>query len=106
MQRDAPLRFAPEEGSQSANPPPSSRAGTVGHLGLPIDLSYNEVARTLKISKSVAGKYVSLARAAAVDWEAAQTLTDEELEARLYRPALPRSSQQLARSDPCRRQWH
>jgi hypothetical protein len=75
-------------------------------LHLQAGLSYNEVARTLKSSKSVAGKYVSLARAAAVDWEAAQTLTDEELEARLYRTALPRSSQQLARSDPCRRQWH
>jgi transposase len=65
-------------------------------LHLQAGLSYNEVARTLKISKSVAGKYVSLARAAAVDWEVAQTLTDEQLEARLYRPALPRSSQQLA----------
>ena len=31
-----------------------------------------------------------------MDWELAQTLSDEELEARLYRPALPRSSHQLA----------
>ena len=58
-------------------------------------LSYNEVGRALKISKSVAGKYVSLARVAGVDWAIAQTLTDEELEARLYRPALPRRSYQL-----------
>jgi transposase len=65
-------------------------------LYLQAGLSYNEVARALKISKSVAGKYVSLARAANVDWDLAQTLTDEELEARLYRPALPRSSHQLA----------
>jgi hypothetical protein len=37
-----------------------------------------------------------MARAANVDWAIAQTLTDEELEARLYRPTLPRSSHQLA----------
>jgi transposase len=54
------------------------------------------VGRSLKISRSVAGKYVSLARVAAVDWAMAQTLTDEELETKLYRPALPRSSHQLA----------
>jgi len=65
-------------------------------LHLQARLSYHEIGRTLKISKSVAGKYVSLARAAGVDWDVAQTLTDEELEARLYRPAMPRSSHQLA----------
>jgi hypothetical protein len=65
-------------------------------LHLQAGLSYNEIGRALKLSKSVAGKYVSLARAAGVDWEVAQGLTDEELEARLYRPALPRSSHQLA----------
>jgi transposase-like protein len=65
-------------------------------LHLQAGLSYSEIARALKISKSVAGKFVSLARAAGVDWEAAQSLTDEQLEARLYRPALPRSSHQLA----------
>jgi hypothetical protein len=65
-------------------------------LHLQAELSYNEVAQALKISKSVTGKYVSLARAAGVDWALAQTLTDEELEARLYRPAMPRSSHQLA----------
>ena len=59
-------------------------------------LSFNEVGRCLKISKSAAAKYASLARAANVDWEIAQTLTDEELEARVYRPALPRGSHQLA----------
>ncbi len=32
-------------------------------LRLQVLLSYNEVGRTLKISKSVVGKYVSLARA-------------------------------------------
>ena len=46
-------------------------------LHLQAELSYNEVGRTLKISKGVVGKYVSLARAAGVDWELAQTLSDE-----------------------------
>ena len=64
-------------------------------LHLQSNLSYNEVGRALMISKSVAGKYVSLARVAGVDWAIAQTLTDEELETRLYRPALPRRSYQL-----------
>ena len=65
-------------------------------LHLQAGLSYNEIARTLKISKSVVGKYVSLARAADVDWDLAQSLTDEALEGRLYRAAVPRSSHQLA----------
>ena len=64
-------------------------------LHLQAGLSYNEVGRTLKISKSVVGKYVSLARCAGVDWAIVQTLSDEELEARLYRP-VPRASHQLA----------
>ena len=59
-------------------------------------LSYSEVGRALKISKSVVGKYVTLARVAGVDCELAQTLDDEQLEARVYRPALPRDSHQLA----------
>ncbi len=65
-------------------------------LHLQGDLSYNEVGRVLKISKSVVGKYVSLARVAGVDCAVADGLTDDELEARLYRPALARSSYQLA----------
>jgi transposase len=65
-------------------------------LHLQAGLSYNEIGRALKISKSVVGKYVCLARVAAVDWDTAQTLSDEDLEARLYRPAVPRSSHQLA----------
>ena len=65
-------------------------------LHLQAGLSYSEVARALKISKSAAGKYVSLARVADVDWEVAQTLSDDDLEARLYRPALPRASLQRA----------
>ena len=72
------------------------RIRDVLRLHLQADLSFNEVGRALKISKSVAGKYVSLARAAGVDWPLAETLTDEELERRLYRPARLRSSHQLA----------
>src|SRR5665647_445410 len=63
-------------------------------LHLQANLSYNEVGRTLKISKSVVGKYMSLARVAGVDWSVAQTLSDQELESRLYRPALARNSKQ------------
>ena len=65
-------------------------------LHLQAGLSFSEVGRSLKISKSAAAKYVSKARAGGVDWALAQTLSDEELEARLYRPPLPRSSHQLA----------
>ncbi len=65
-------------------------------LHLQAGLSYGEVAGALKISKSAVGKYVLLARVAGVDWEVAQTLSDEALEARLYRPAVPRASYQLA----------
>ena len=39
-------------------------------------LSFNEVGRCLTISKSATAKYASLARAANVDWEIAQTLTE------------------------------
>ena len=35
-------------------------------------LSYNEVGRVLKIPKSAAGKYVSLARVAGVDFAVAE----------------------------------
>ena len=48
-------------------------------LHLQAGLSYNEIGRVLKVSKSVVGKYVSLARVAGVDWEVAQTLSDEDL---------------------------
>ena len=65
-------------------------------LHLQAGLSYCEVGRALKISKSAVGKYVSLARVAGVDCAVAEGLTDEELEARLYRPPVARSSHQLA----------
>ena len=53
--------------------------------------SYSEVGRALKISTSVIGKYLTPARVAGVDCALVQTLSDEELEAWVYRPALPRA---------------
>jgi transposase len=64
-------------------------------LHLEAGLSYAQVARAVGIGKGTVGKFMLLARAAGVDWGVAQTLSDEELEARLYRPAVPRSSRQL-----------
>lgn len=58
-------------------------------------LSYAQVVRAIGIGKGTVGKFVLFARAAGVDWAVAQTLSDGELEARLYRPAVPRSSRQL-----------
>jgi transposase len=58
-------------------------------------LSYAQVARALGVAKSTVGKTVSLARAAGVDWALAQSLSDEELDARLYRPPAPRASRRL-----------
>ena len=40
-------------------------------LHLQAQLSHNEVARALKISKSVVGKYICLAHAAGLTWELA-----------------------------------
>ena len=42
------------------------------------------------------GKYITLARVAGVDWDATQTLSEEDLETGPYRPAPPRGSHQLA----------
>jgi transposase len=65
-------------------------------LHLQAGLSYSEVGRALKVSKSAVGKYVSLAKVAGVDCAVADGLDDAELESRLYRPAVPRASHQLA----------
>ena len=65
-------------------------------LRLRAGLGDNEVGRALKISKRALGKYVSLARVTRVDWDIVQTLSDQALQARLYRSALPRSSHQFA----------
>jgi transposase len=64
-------------------------------LHLEARLSLRECARVLGISKTTVGAIVSMARVAGVDWAAAQGLNDEELEARVYRPAVPRSSRHL-----------
>lgn len=58
-------------------------------------LTYAEIARALGIAKSTAGKFVLLARAAALDWQAAEALSDEVLEARLFPPPVARASRQL-----------
>jgi len=62
--------------------------------------SFAECGRALGIAKSTAGKIALLARAAGVDWAVAQQLTDAELEARLYRPPVPRASYQLTPDYP------
>ncbi len=49
----------------------------------------------LGISKTTVGAMASMARVAGVNWAAAQGLNGEELEARVYRPAVPRSSRHL-----------
>jgi len=64
-------------------------------LHLEAGLSYAQVARAIPMAKATVGKIVLLARAAGVDWAVAQTLTDEQLECRLYRPPVPRASAQL-----------
>ncbi len=64
-------------------------------LHLEAGLSYAQVARAVGIGKGTVGKVLLLARAAGVDWAVAQTLSDDELEERLYRPAVPRASRQL-----------
>ena len=58
-------------------------------------LSYSQIGRALGIPKATVGKTLLMARAAGVDWTTALTLTEDELEARLYKPPVPRSSRQL-----------
>jgi transposase len=65
------------------------------HLHYQAGLSYAQVGRALGVPKSTLAKMVSMARAAGVDWAWAQTLSDAELEARLYRPPVPRASSRL-----------
>lgn len=51
-------------------------------LHLEAGLTYAQVGRALGMPKSTVGKFALLARAAGVDWTAAQGLGDEELQAR------------------------
>lgn len=55
-------------------------------------LSARQVAAALGISKSTVGDIAMYARDAGVDWALARTLSDDELQARLYPPPRPRSS--------------
>ena len=64
-------------------------------LHLEAGLTYAQVGRALGMPKSTVGKFALLARAAGVDWVTAQGLGDEELEARLFQPAVPRAARHL-----------
>jgi len=64
-------------------------------LHLEAGLSHSQTGRALGVPKATVGKFARLARVAGVDWAVAQTLSDEELEARLYRPAVPRAARHL-----------
>ncbi|MFY7866376.1 IS21 family transposase, partial [Roseateles sp.] len=55
-------------------------------------LSTRQVAAALGVSKTTVSEIAMYARDAAVDWPLASTLSDEELQARLYPPPRPRSS--------------
>jgi len=64
-------------------------------LHLESRLTRRECAQLLGGAKTTIGDIVRKARAAGVDCAVAQTLSDDELEARLYRPAVPRSARHL-----------
>lgn len=58
-------------------------------------LSTRQIGAALGISKSSVSEIASYARAAGVDWALAQALSDEELQARLYKPPVARASRHL-----------
>ena len=58
-------------------------------------LSTRQIGAALGISKSTVSEIASYARVAGVDWALAQTLSDEELQSRLYKPPVPRASRHL-----------
>ena len=55
-------------------------------------LSMRQVAAALGVSKSTVSEIAMYARDAGVDWPQASTLSDDELQAKLYPPPRPRSS--------------
>ena len=55
-------------------------------------LSMRQVAAALGVSKSTVSEIAMYARDAGVDWPQASSLSDDELQARLYPPPRPRSS--------------
>ena len=64
-------------------------------LHLESGLSLRECAQALGMSKSTVGDAIRAARVAGVDCSVAQSLSDEELEARVYRLPGRRTCQQL-----------
>ena len=58
-------------------------------------LSTRQIGAALGISKSTVSEVASYARAHGVDWPLAQSLSDEELQARLYPPPVARASRHL-----------
>ena len=60
-----------------------------------VALSPRQIGAALGISKSTVIEIASYARVASVDWALAQTLSDEELQSRLYKPPVPRASRHL-----------
>jgi hypothetical protein len=59
-----------------------------GHAGL----SMWQVAAALGVSKTTISEIAMYAHDAGVDWPLASTLSDDELQARLYPPPRPRST--------------
>ena len=64
-------------------------------LHLESGLSLRECSRVLGIAKTTVGDAVRMARVAGVDWDVAQTLSDAQLEARLYRQPGRHSTRQI-----------
>ncbi len=58
-------------------------------------LSCSQIALATGVARTMVGKFILLARAAGLYWALAQTLSDEQIEARLYKSPVPRSSRQL-----------
>ena len=58
-------------------------------------LSMRQVAAALGVSKTTVSEIAMFARDAGVDWALASTLSDDELQAKLYPPPRPRSSTRL-----------
>ena len=59
------------------------------------NLSQRQIGAALGISKSTVSEIASYTRAAGLDWEQVQHLSDEELQVRLYRPPVARQSRHL-----------
>lgn len=59
------------------------------------NLSQRQIGAALGISKSTVSEIASYTRAAGLDWEQVQHLSDKELQVRLYRPPVARQSRHL-----------